>query len=119
MKKKDAQLFNPAFQDLKGKINKPQEEPEAPPKEEPRKKGLEDEMSFFLDAMAGVSPMPEGKRRSHHGSGSRAKPSHPPTDESRQVVEQLQGLVGGSVELDITFSDEYIEGAVQGSAASS
>ena len=114
MKKKDAHLFNPAFQDLKGKINKPQEEPEAPPKEEPRKKGLEDEMSFFLDAMAGVSPMPEGKRRSHHGSGSRAKPSHPPTDESRQVMEQLQGLVRGSVELDITFSDEYIEGAVQG-----
>jgi DNA-nicking Smr family endonuclease len=29
-------------------------------------------------------------------------------------MEQLQGLVRGSVELDITFSDEYIEGAVQG-----
>jgi len=29
-------------------------------------------------------------------------------------MDQLQGLVRGSVELDITFSDEYIEGAVQG-----
>lgn len=29
-------------------------------------------------------------------------------------MEQLQGLVGGASELDITFSDEYIEGAVQG-----
>jgi DNA-nicking Smr family endonuclease len=114
MKKKDAELFNPVFEGLREKIEQAQELPEPPLKEEPRKNDLEDEMSFFLDAMAGVTPMPEVKRRSAHGSGSRAKPSHPPTDESRQVMEQLQALVSGSVELDINFSDEYIEGAVQG-----
>jgi len=114
MKKKDTDLFNPAFGGLKGKIKQTPEQAEASPKEPPRKNDLEDEMSFFLDAMSGVTPMPEDKRRSVHGSGSRNKPSHPPTDESRQVMEQLQGLVRGSVELDITFSDEYIEGAVRG-----
>jgi DNA-nicking Smr family endonuclease len=114
MKKKDTDLFNPAFEALKQKIKQTQEKPEAPLKEEPQKNALEEEMAFFLDAMAGVTPIPEDKRRSLHGSGSRAKPSHPPTEESRQVMEQLQGLVRGSVELDITFSDEYIEGAVQG-----
>ncbi len=114
MKKKDTDLFNPAFESLRDKIKAPQEKPEAPPKEEPQKNDLEEEMSFFLDAMAGVTRLPEDKKRLLHGSGSRAKPSHPPADESRQVVEQLQGLVRGSVELDITFSDEYIEGAVQG-----
>jgi DNA-nicking Smr family endonuclease len=114
MKKKDTDLFNPAFEGLKEKVKQGQEKPEPPPKEEPRKTGIEEEMVFFLDAMAGVTPMSEDKRRSLHGSGLRTKPAHPPADESRQVIEQLQGLVRGSVELDITFSDEYIEGAVQG-----
>lgn len=114
MKKKGSDHFNPAFEGLKEKIKQVQAKPEAPPKEEPPKKDLETEMSFFLNAMAGVTPIPEDQRRSIFASGSRAKPSRPPTDESRQVMEQLQGLVGGSVELDITFSDEYIEGAVQG-----
>ena len=114
MKKKDTASFNPAFEGLKEKITQAQERPEAPPKEEPRNNDLEDEMGFFFNAMSGVTPLPEDKRKSVHGSGSRAKPSRPPVDESRQVMEQLQGLVRGSVELDITFSDEYIEGAVQG-----
>ena len=114
MKKKATDLFNPAFGSLKENIKQAPEQAEASPKEPPRKNDFEDEMSFFLDAMSGVTPMPDDKRRSVHGSGSRTKPSHPPTDESRQVMEQLQGLVRGSVELDITFSDEYIEGAVQG-----
>ncbi|MGE5841918.1 MAG: Smr/MutS family protein [Deltaproteobacteria bacterium] len=114
MKKKVNGLFNPAFEGLKKKIGQAQEKPEAPLKEEAKKSGLEDEMVFFLDAMSGVTPMPEDRRRSVQGSTSSAKPSRPPTDESRLIMEHLQGLVTGSVELDITFSDEYIEGAVQG-----
>jgi DNA-nicking Smr family endonuclease len=114
MKKKDTDLFNAAFGGLKETIKQAPEHAEASPKEPPRKNDLEDEMSFFLDAMSGVTPMPDDQRRSVHGSGSRVRPSHPPTDESRQVMEHLQGLVRGSVELDIAFSDEYIEGAVQG-----
>jgi DNA-nicking Smr family endonuclease len=114
MKKKDADRFNPAFEGLKNKIEKAKEKPEPPPKEEPKKKELEEETIFFLDAMSGVTPIPEDSRRSGHGAGSAARPSRPASDESRQVMEQLQGLVRGSVELDLTFSDEYIEGAVQG-----
>jgi DNA-nicking Smr family endonuclease len=114
MKKKDPDLFNPAFEGLKERIKQAQVKPEAPPQEAPNKSELEEEMSFFLNAMAGVTPIPEDKKRLLHGLGSRTRPSHSPPDESRQVMEQLQGLVRGSVELDITFSDEYIEGSVQG-----
>jgi DNA-nicking Smr family endonuclease len=114
MKKKDADLFNPAFEALKEKIKQAQAQPEAPPQEIPHKSELEEEMSFFLNAMTGVTPIPENKKRLLRSLGSRTRPSHPPADESRQVMEQLQGLVRGSVELDIIFSDEYIEGAVQG-----
>jgi DNA-nicking Smr family endonuclease len=114
MRKKHTDLFNPAFEDLKDKIKQTQEKPEEPPKEVLQKTALEVEMGFFLDAMAGVTPMPDDKRKSPHASSFRNKPVHPPADESRQVMEQLQGLVRGSIELDITFSDEYIEGAVQG-----
>jgi len=114
MKKKNAGLFNPALKGLKEKIRGVQERPEAPPEEKPQRKDLEEEMSFFLNAMSGVTPMPVDKRKSSRIAGSHARPSRPPADESRQVMEQLQGLVRGSVELDITFSDEYIEGAVQG-----
>jgi len=114
MKKKDAGLFNPAFKGLKEKIKQVQERPGVRQEEKPQIKELKGEMSFFLNAMSGVTPMPVGKTKSLHGSGFRARPSHPPAGESRQVMEQLRGLVRGSVELDITFSDEYIEGAVQG-----
>jgi DNA-nicking Smr family endonuclease len=114
MRKKHTDLFNPAFEGLKGKIKQTQEKPEEPPKGEPQETEIEEEVGSFLDAMAGVTPIPKDKRRSPHGSGFRTKPAHPPADESRQVVEHLQGLVRGSVDLDITFSDEYIEGAVQG-----
>jgi DNA-nicking Smr family endonuclease len=114
MRKKGSDPFNPAFETLKSKLEQAQEQPEASQKAEPRKNDLDEEMAFFLDAMAGVTPMPVDQKRSIHGSGSRTRPSHPPANESRQVIEQLQGLVNGSVELDITFSDEYIEGAVQG-----
>jgi DNA-nicking Smr family endonuclease len=114
VKKKESDLFNPAFEGLKQKIEQTRKKPEVPPKEDPRRKELKEEMLFFLDAMSGVTPMPVDTRRSGRDSGSAARPSRPPTDESRQVMEHLEGLVRGSVELDITFSDEYIEGAVQG-----
>ncbi len=114
MKKKDPDLFNPAFEGLKEKIKQTQEKPEPPPQKDSPKSDLEQEMGFFLEAMAGVTPIRESPKKPHHLSGSHPKPAHPPSDESRQVMDQLHGLVRGSVELDITFSDEYIEGAVQG-----
>jgi len=114
MKKKDTRFFNPAFEGLKERIKKAREQPAPPPSEEPPRRHLEDEMNSFLDAMSGVTPIREDTRRPLRRSGFCAKPPRPATDESRQVMEQLQGLVGGASELDITFSDEYIEGAVQG-----
>jgi len=114
MKKKDIRFFNPAFESLKERIKKAREQQAPPPSDGLPRRHLEDEMNFFLDAMSGVTPIPENKRRSLRRSGFCAKPPRPATDESRQVMEQLQRLVGGALELDLTLSDEYIEGAVQG-----
>jgi len=114
MKKKDTQFFNPAFEGLKEGIKKARKPQAPPPSDGPPRRHLEDEMHSFLDAMSGVTPIPEDKRRSLRRPGVCARPPRPATDETRQVMEQLQRLVGGALEMDINLSDEYIEGAVQG-----
>lgn len=114
MKKKNTGLFNPAFEDLKEKINRAKEQSEPPPKQEIQEEAPEDETGFFLTAMSGVAPINQDKEKALRSGAGRARPSHPPPDDRRTAVAHLQGLVNGSVDLDITFSDEYIEGAVKG-----
>jgi DNA-nicking Smr family endonuclease len=114
MKKKTTELFNPAFEGLKDKIREFQEQPEQPPKQESQTKELADEMGFFLDAMSGVAPIPQDKEKARRSLTLHVKPSHPPPDDRKAAMEHLQGLVSGSVDLDITFSDEYIEASVKG-----
>ncbi|MBN2032554.1 MAG: Smr/MutS family protein [Deltaproteobacteria bacterium] len=114
MKKKKKDPFNPAFEALKDKIKHVRELPEPPLKQELRRKEPDDEIGFFLNAMSGVDPIQQVKEKAVRSSAARAKPAHPPPDERRRAMEHLQGLVHGSIDLDITFSDEYIEGAVKG-----
>jgi DNA-nicking Smr family endonuclease len=64
--------------------------------------------------MDGVSPFPPEEKKAMRPWTSRIKPAHPPPDDQRTALAHLHGLVKGCVELDITFSDEYIEGAVKG-----
>jgi DNA-nicking Smr family endonuclease len=114
MKKKNTGLFNPAFEGLKEKMNRAKEQSEPPPKQESQEMVLEDETSFFLNAMSGVAPIPQDKEKTLRSPALHAKPSHPPPDDRRAAMAHLQGLVNGSVDLDISFSDEFIEGAVKG-----
>ena len=114
MKKKSTDLFNPAFESLKEKINQARKQPEQTPEQELQKKDLDDEMSYFLNAINGVAPIAQDKEKALRSLAPRTKPSHPPPDDRKAAMAHLEGLVSGSVDLDITFSDEYIEGAVKG-----
>jgi DNA-nicking Smr family endonuclease len=114
MKKKNTGLFNPAFENLKKKVKRAGEQPEQSPKQEPKTIDLADEIGFFLDAMSEVAPIPRHKEKAIRSLAVHTKPSHPPPDDRRTAMAHLQGLVSGSVDLDITFSDEYIEASVKG-----
>jgi DNA-nicking Smr family endonuclease len=116
MKRKEKDLFNPAFKGLKEKLDRLK-----PTKTESisfqdnfeSERGGED-IESFNEAMDGVTPLPLEKKKSLRSWAAHFKPSHPPPDDQKTTIAHLHGLVNGSVELDITFSDEYVEGAVSG-----
>jgi DNA-nicking Smr family endonuclease len=112
---KEEDLFNPAFKDLKLRIKrsrkaKRETESEQPPIDEVKP---DDEQSF-LEAMSDVTPLPENKRKIVPTPRSDIRPAHPAPDDVQQALNHLSGLVKGSIELDITLTDEYMEGSVRG-----
>ena len=114
MKRKEKDLFNPAFKRLKEKIEVLEAETEKSSPEPVVQEERDKELKAFLEAMDGVSPLPHEKEKTPRPWAGRARPSHPPPDDQKTAMAHLHGLVKGSVELDITFSDEYIEGSVKG-----
>jgi DNA-nicking Smr family endonuclease len=113
--KKDNDLFNPAFENLDKKLKTSQNlEIESKPKEPKEDKAERGDENHFTDAMADVTPLPGEKTRIVRPSGPHVKPSHPASDDEQETMAHLSDLVKGSVDLDITFSDEYIEGSVIG-----
>jgi len=112
MKTKKTQLFNAAFKGLHLKISSrtPPEKTAIPSSFENR----QDDLSSFVEAMSGVTPLPEGKKRTIRSEGNHPRPSHPPPDDEKKALDHLRELIRGSIEMDISFSDEYIEGCVKG-----
>lgn len=114
-KKKKTDVFNPAFKELAslGEMNSSQttESPQERIKPEPAVEPDEDRI--FLEAMSDVQPV-TGKKNIIRKSGLNTSPSHPPNTDEIEVMSYLSDLVSGNAHMDITFSDEYIEGAVQG-----
>ncbi len=113
--KKENDIFNPAFGNLNKKIvtaqNRVEKSESKKPKEDKSEKG---DKHDFLDAMADVTPFQDDKSRIIRPPGPHTEPSHPAPDDVKETMAHLSDLVNGSVELDITFSDEYIEGSVKG-----
>jgi len=112
-KKKD--IFNPAFKDLKSMIKKSQQtvgktvdEPLIPEKTVP------DDSQHFHEAMSDVTPLPKDKKKIISSPGPNIKPSHPPPDDEQEALTHLFELVKGAIHMDITFTDEYVEGFVKG-----
>ena len=106
--------FNPAFKGLDRRLKTAQD----------RKQNLETEAesvpfrkensAFFQEAMADVIPLNGDREKIERQPCIHTKPSHPAPDDERDGLAHLQGLVHGTVQIDITFSDEYIEGSIQG-----
>ncbi|PKN61112.1 MAG: hypothetical protein CVU57_31180 [Deltaproteobacteria bacterium HGW-Deltaproteobacteria-15] len=99
-----------------GKRDKGGSEKKGEPKVEPRRNspGKGPEQNDFIEAMAGVQPLLDEPRQRVRPGGLRSRPAVPVPDDRREVIGHLRGLVRGAIDLDITFSDEYIEGSVRG-----
>jgi len=114
MKKKNG-LFNPAFKNLQVKIKHSQKAVmESEGKQTESHKEGSNDRQYFLEAMADVTPLSEDRKKITRESGFHIKPAHPAPDDEREVMSYLNELIKGSIEMDITFSDEYMEGSVKG-----
>lgn len=81
----------------------------------PQEKDIEgNDHQIFLEAMKGVIPIAKDKNRFLREGRNHSKPSHPAPDDEQETMTLLYGLVRGSVEMDMTFTDEYMEGCVKG-----
>ena len=113
-------LFNPAFGNLKQlKKNTDQGSETSGESAHQVKKngkaGLSEDERLFSEAMTGVSPISRGNRRIMKAPDKDSvRPAHAPKNEELEVMAHLSDLISGAAEMDITFSDEYVEGSVKG-----
>jgi DNA-nicking Smr family endonuclease len=105
-------LFNPAFKNLKQTLKDLPEKPKPLPKENPPV--LVNPDCSFEQAMADVKPLARRKEKTVKIINNHSRPPYPAPDEEREVLDHLANLVKGSIEMDIAFCDEYMEGAVKG-----
>jgi DNA-nicking Smr family endonuclease len=112
---KKTEIFNPVIKDsglIKKKVEQKDtnSEKQAPPK--PPKKMDDDE--YFLQKMSDVQPLEGASKKITPLPNINKRPIHPAPDDELDTLTHLHDLVSGTAEMDITFSDEYIEGAIQG-----
>jgi DNA-nicking Smr family endonuclease len=112
---REPEPFHGAFQALGaiGKKTEPVDVPLVKPQRIERRR--EDEESrCFLQAMQGVTPLKAPSKKVTRAPDPTLRPAHPSMGEELEALAHLSDLVSGNAEMDITFSDEYIEGAVHG-----
>jgi DNA-nicking Smr family endonuclease len=64
--------------------------------------------------MSGVVPLEKKGIRKIPAHEKKTAPPYPAPDVEQEVMDHLRDLVDGTAEMDITFSDEYIEGSISG-----
>jgi DNA-nicking Smr family endonuclease len=111
VKKNKKDLFNPVFENLDEML---EHNRQSGKQTEPLWPEETDETGHFLEAMSDVTPLPKDRKAATRRRSAIKKPSHPAPDAEKETIAHLRGLVKGAIELDITFSDEYIEGSVKG-----
>lgn len=115
MKKKKKDIFHPAFEGLEGALKKYPEPPiDKPPIKPEKSKDISDDASIFNQAMYDVVPIEKKGARKIPAHEKKIAPPYPAPDIEQEVMEHLRDLVNGTVDMDITFSDEYIEGSISG-----
>lgn len=88
----------------------------APSKEAAATESPETEASFFLKAVADVTPLPDGHRQRIAPKGPTRSFPHFARHEDAEVLAHLAELVSGESRFSVHFSDEYMDGAVIGLA---
>ena len=111
-KKKD--IFNSAFENLESKMVKSQKSHKSEPAKPEKKVSIPNDENYFQDAMSDVTPLTGNHQKTVKIPNPDLRPAHPAHDDEQEVMSRLWGLVKGSIEMDITFSDEYVEGAIKG-----
>lgn len=107
--------FNPAFKHLRRWMKKAQKRRKRARPAPPTEKGREqNDEKIFLEAMKGVSPLNDDRMRVPRTPKRFLRPSHSPPNGYQEAVTHLEGLIRGTVEMDMTFTDEYMEGHVKG-----
>lgn len=109
------EMFNPLKGDLRS-LNKPRKasETEQEPREQAQTSRKQDENQVFLEALSDVSPLLGKKKKITRLPDPDTKPAHPAGNEDLEALAHLTDLVSGNAEMDMTFTDEYIEGSVAG-----
>jgi DNA-nicking Smr family endonuclease len=113
-------LFNPAFHNLKQLKKNTEQSPEtagvsAHPIKKTEKAAASEDERLFSEAMTGVSPISSGNRRVPKAPDKDSlRPAHAPRNEELEVMAHLSDLISGAAQMDITFSDEYVEGCIKG-----
>ena len=107
--------FNPVFKGLGTLKQKNEDIPQETKKEVPSEPcpGPEGD-DYFTEAMSGVTPLSQSNRIIAKAPDMETRPAHPPNSNDLEALAHLSDLVSGTAEMDITFSDEYIEGSVKG-----
>jgi DNA-nicking Smr family endonuclease len=114
MKKKKKDVFNPAFQDLKKTVKEVEAKRPVKTAEKNPERIEMDEEQLFNEAMSGVTPISAEKGEKLAPSGKTKKPAHSLPDDEEEALTLLHNLVAGSIDMDFTFSDEYMEGSISG-----
>ncbi len=112
-------VFNPALEKLASFKKDPHQESETLEgpalKINKKKGGLSNEDRLFIEAMNGVKPINRNNRIIIKTPDEEAlRPPHSPRNGDLEVMAHLSDLISGTAEMDITFSDEYMEGCVKG-----
>jgi DNA-nicking Smr family endonuclease len=114
-KKKRKDIFHPVFEGLEDALKKYPETPIDKPPPKPEKTGeIPDDVNIFSQAMSGVVRLEKKGIRKTPAHEKKLAPPYPAPDVEQEVMEHLRDLVNGTVDMDITFSDEYIEGSING-----
>lgn len=114
MKKKKKAMFNPLVGGFDLKLARPEEAGDKTHGREKGVKGVKNDSSLFLEAVSGVKPLTGKESEIVIPAPKNPLPVQPPPDDEFEGLMHLQDLIKGSIEMDISFSDEYIEGAVSG-----
>lgn len=91
-----------------------EDQPAAAPPPSPSPDSALGDRDYFLHAMSDVQPLNGTKKTVPRSPDINMRPSHPVPDDELEALAHLSDLVSGAAPLDITYSDEYIEGCVHG-----